>query len=681
MLGAGLLVALLGMFGDAAMTTANQTEPPGSESAQVAAAAKEFADADDRTVIVVASSVDGSVLTPEEASGIATLGDELTALNGASIVGPFSSDDEIAQAIQVTAPVGGDTDDERAFVEEVRGIVAAYEIDGVVAQVTGGAAFGADIAAAFDGADLTLLLVTIGIVAVLLILTYRSPILWLIPLVVVGLADQAASKSTAALGSAMGLQFDIGIVSVLVFGAGTNYALLLISRYREQLVAGSDHRGALATAWRATVPAILASNLTVVLSLLTLVLAVIPGTRGLGIACALGLLIALAAALFVLPPALAVCGRGIFWPFVPRPGVANAGQGRVWRAVATRVVRKPWLPLTAGLALLGVMSAGLLGATVGLSQAEKFRVPSESAAGLDVLAEHFDAGQAQPFIIVAAAAQSQEVHDVARSTDGVVRVMESATSIDGTLVRLSVIGEPAPGTPESRALVDELRTAVHEVPEADALVGGLGAIDVDAREGNLRDFVLVAPLILLVTLAVLVWLLRAVVAPVILLIVNAVSAVAAVGAGAWLGRTVFGWDALDQQVPLLSFLFLVALGVDYTIFLVHRARLEARTAGTREGMITALATTGGVITSAGVVLAGVFAALGLLPLVTLGQIGLIVGIGVLVDTLVVRTLIVPALFSLVGDRMWWPSRLAAHDLREGGEESGHVRHTVGAFTR
>lgn len=681
MLGAGLLVALLGMFGDAAMTTANQTEPPGSESAQVAAAANEFADADDRTVIVVASSVDGSVLTPEEASGIATLGDELTALNGASIVGPFSSDDEIAQAIQVTAPVGGDTDDERAFVEEVRGIVAAYEIDGVVAQVTGGAAFGADIAAAFDGADLTLLLVTIGIVAVLLILTYRSPILWLIPLVVVGLADQAASKSTAALGSAMGLQFDIGIVSVLVFGAGTNYALLLISRYREQLVAGSDHRGALATAWRATVPAILASNLTVVLSLLTLVLAVIPGTRGLGIACALGLLIALAAALFVLPPALAVCGRGIFWPFVPRPGVANAGQGRVWRAVATRVVRKPWLPLTAGLALLGVMSAGLLGATVGLSQAEKFRVPSESAAGLDVLAEHFDAGQAQPFIIVAAAAQSQEVHDVARSTDGVVRVMESATSIDGTLVRLSVIGEPAPGTPESRALVDELRTAVHEVPEADALVGGLGAIDVDAREGNLRDFVLVAPLILLVTLAVLVWLLRAVVAPVILLIVNAVSAVAAVGAGAWLGRTVFGWDALDQQVPLLSFLFLVALGVDYTIFLVHRARLEARTAGTREGMITALATTGGVITSAGVVLAGVFAALGLLPLVTLGQIGLIVGIGVLVDTLVVRTLIVPALFSLVGDRMWWPSRLAAHDLREGGEESGHVRHTVGAFTR
>lgn len=681
MLGAGLLVALLGVFSDAAMTTANQTEPPGSESAQVAAAADEFADADDRTVIVVASSVDRSVMTPDQVSGIAALGDELAALGGATVVGPFSSDDSIAQAIQVTAPVGGDTDDERAFVDEVRGIVAANGIDGVVTQVTGGAAFGADIAAAFDGADLTLLLVTIGIVAALLILTYRSPILWLVPLVVVGLADQAASKSTAALGSAMGLQFDIGIVSVLVFGAGTNYALLLISRYREQLAVDANHRSALATAWRATFPAILASNLTVVLSLLTLVLAVIPGTRGLGIACALGLLIALAAALFVLPPALAVCGRGIFWPFVPRPGVANAGQGRAWRAVATRVVRTPWLPLTAGLAVLGVMSAGLLGVTVGLSQAEKFRVPSESAAGLEVLAQHFDAGQAQPFIIVAAAAESQAVQEAARSTDGVVRVMESATSVDGSLVRLSVIGEPAPGTPESRTLVGELRAAVHDVPEADALVGGQGAIDVDAREGNLRDFVLVAPLILLVTLAVLVWLLRAVVAPVILLIVNALSAVAAVGAGAWLGRTVFGWDALDQQVPLLSFLFLVALGVDYTIFLVHRARREAHVGGTREGMITALATTGGVITSAGVVLAGVFAALGLLPLVTLGQIGLIVGIGVLVDTLIVRTLIVPALFSLVGDRMWWPSRLAAHGLGGGGEESGHVHDTIGASAR
>jgi RND superfamily putative drug exporter len=213
---------------------------------------------------------------------------------------------------------------------------------------------------------------------------------------------------------------------------------------------------------------------------------------------------------------------------------------------------------------------------------------------------------------------------------------------------------------------------VHAVAGADALVGGQGAADVDARDGNLRDVLVIAPLILLTTFLVLLVLLRALVAPVLLLAVNTLSAVAAIGAGAWVGRVLFGWDALDLQVPLLSFLFLVALGVDYTIFLVHRARAEARSVGTREGMVAALAATGGVITSAGVVLASVFAALGLLPLVTLGQIGLIVGIGVLVDTLVVRTLVVPSLFSLVGDRMWWPSRPAAPAGRSGAEESEYA---------
>ncbi|MGM1017447.1 MAG: MMPL family transporter [Actinomycetota bacterium] len=677
------LVAVLGIFGRAAMATGDLSAPPGSESERVAAATDEFPNADDQTLIVVASNTDESALTEAQGAGIASLASELTAVAGAKVLGPFPSDDGIAQVIQVTAPVKGDhTAADRALVEDVRGIVADHGVDGVDAHVTGGPAFGADIAAAFDGADFTLLLVTIGIVAVLLIFTYRSPVLWLIPLVVVGVADQAASTATAALGSAMGLQFDSGIVTVLVFGAGTNYALLLISRYREQLSSDPDHRTALASAWRATLPAILASNVTVVLSLLTLVLAVVPGTRGLGIACALGLVIAVAAVLLVLPPALAVCGRGVFWPFVPRPGTEAATmQGRVWRKVATRVVDKPWAPLVGGLALLGVMSAGLLGASVGLSQVEKFRVPSESAIGLEALGSHFEAGQAQPFVIVASAAESQEVQDAAASVDGVVRVTESETSVDGELVRLSVIGEPVPGSSESRELVAELRTAVHAVPDAEAIVGGQGAADVDAREGNLRDFLTVAPLILLATLLVLIVLLRAIVAPVILLGVNALSAVAALGAGAWLGRTLFGWDALDLQVPLLAFLFLIALGVDYTIFLVHRARTEAEAAGTKAGMVTALATTGGVITSAGIVLAGVFAALGLLPLVTLGQIGLIVGVGVLVDTLVVRTLIVPALFALVGDRMWLPSRVSPRGVVTGGEESDHADLTAADAAR
>jgi len=212
-----------------------------------------------------------------------------------------------------------------------------------------------------------------------------------------------------------------------------------------------------------------------------------------------------------------------------------------------------------------------------------------------------------------------------------------------------------------------VRDAAHEA-SGGALVGGPAGAVVDARDASVRDFLLIAPLVLLVTVLVLVVLLRAVVAPLLLILVNALSAVAAIGAGAWLGRTLFGWEALDLQVPLLAFLFLVALGVDYTIFLVHRARAEASAVGTRPGMVNAVAATGGVITSAGIVLAGVFAALGLLPLVTLGQLGLIVGVGVLVDTLVVRTLVVPALFSLMGDRMWWPGRLRRAVTPREGED-------------
>lgn len=232
-------------------------------------------------------------------------------------------------------------------------------------------------------------------------------------------------------------------------------------------------------------------------------------------------------------------------------------------------------------------------------------------------------------------------------------------SRDGDLTRMLVTGEPAPGTTESLELVSEVRSLAHDVPGADALVGGAVATDLDAREGNQRDLLVIAPLILGVSLIVLILLLRSLVAPVLLMITNLASALAAIGAGAWLSRVIFGQESLDLQVPLLSFLFLVALGIDYTIFLVHRARAEAAAWGTRQGMVQAVAGTGGVITSAGIVLAAVFAALGVLPLVTLGQIGLIVGVGVIVDTFLVRTIIVPAIFSLVGDRIWWPGRLSA----------------------
>ncbi|EQM83563.1 MMPL family transporter, partial [Microbacterium maritypicum] len=290
------------------------------------------------------------------------------------------------------------------------------------------------------------------------------------------------------------LQFDSGIVSVLVFGAGTNYALLLISRYREELARETDHRRALVAAWRATAPAIVASNVTVVLALSTLALAVIPGTRGLGIASAVGLLIALAAVLLVLPPALAVCGRRLFWPFAPRVGDV-AATGRVWGAVAHRVSRRPWVPLVGGLALLGVLAGGLAGASVGLTQVEKFRVVSESAAGLTVLGDHFPAGEAQPMIVIGDTAEADALVAAIDDVPGVLRVSATGESSDGALTRLLVVGEPAPGTPASLDLVSAVREAVQTVPDADAVVGGPVAADLDAREGNRRDLLLVVPLV------------------------------------------------------------------------------------------------------------------------------------------------------------------------------------------
>ncbi len=678
------VVALFGVLSSAQAPAGNSISPANSESAQVKALADQFPGSDEGSVLIVATHQDGSQLTEADLSALGALVPGIDATTGHEASRPISSEDGKAAVIQTSITLGDDNSVTAQTVKDLRTELAENPIEGISMQVTGGSAFGADIAASFEGADFTLLLVTIGIVAVLLIITYRSPVLWLIPLVVVALADRIAGLSTDALGSALGLEFDAGIISVLVFGAGTNYALLLISRYREELLHTEDHRLALANAWRGTAPAVLASNVTVVLSLATLVLAVIPGTRGLGISSAVGLIIALVAVLGALPPLLAVCGRGLFWPFVPRPGNGPTGQ-RMWGAIASRVVCRPVVALLAGGALLAIMATGLFGTSIGLTQTEKFRVASESASGLETLGEHFPAGESQPMIVIAKSQAIDQVQAKAEDIIGVVRVSPLGESTNGELGKLMVTGEPGPGTPESLALVEDLRTAVHSVSGAEAMVGGAVAEDADARTGNMRDLLLIAPLVLAVSFIVLLVLLRSIVAPALLLVVNMVSAVAAIGAGSWLSHMLFGQDALDLQVPLLAFLFLVALGIDYTIFLVHRARSEAEIHGTKEGMVRAVASTGGVITSAGIVLAAVFAALGMLPLVTLGQLGLIVGLGVLVDTLVVRTVIVPAIFSLLGDRIWWPSAppharhvdrgIPSTDAEEG--ESSHGTYSAG----
>lgn len=624
--------------------------PEDVESRVAAARLQEFPDADTTTALLVATKADGSKVTGAE---IGQFTDFIKGLaqGGRPMVLP--SEDGQALLATVTLPATDDDSVAKENVKELRAKVDADAPAGLEVLVTGGPAFGADISSSFDGANVTLLLTTVGIVAFLLLLTYRSPVLWLVPLFVVGMADQLATKTSNGLSLATGWHAEGGIVSVLVFGAGANYALLLISRYRELLRTTDDHREALQGAWHATLPAIVASNFTVVLGLLTLLFAALPDTRGLGLSAGVGLLIALVSVLVALPAALAICGRRVFWPFVPRPGEAPRG-GDLWGRLAGAVVRRPIAWLAAGLALLALFAGGLTQVKVGLDQNDQFRVSAESIDGLEKVSQHYPAGFTSPITVVAKASATQRVVAALKQDGRVTQVMPTGTG--GEWVRLLVTGQPAPGTPEQLDLVRELRQRVHAVSGADAVVGGPAAEDLDQRELQDQDFRKVAPLVLLVSLLVLFALTRSAVAPWLLLAVNVLSAAAAVGAGTWVSKLFIDAPALAVQVPLFAFLFLVALGIDYTIFLIDRARHEADLHGTRRGMIEAVRHTGAVITSAGVVLASVFVALGVLPLVVMGQLGVIVALGVLVDTLVVRTVIVPALFALIGDRMWWPHR-------------------------
>ena len=704
-----LVVLLFGLLSGAGEDRPNETAPADSESTQAQQTLDKFPEADKQSVMVVASNKDGSELSADDQAELkklgTSLGDSVGDESTDPVTGPILSDDKQAALLLVPITVGMTNSDTAETVDDLRTAItddptaSGLTDAGMSLLVTGGPAIGADIASAFNGADFTLLIVTIVIVALLLIITYRSPILWLLPLIVLGTADGLASTVTAAVGDWLDLQFDAGIISVLVFGAGANYALLFISRYREELRRIADHRTALAEAWTHTATTILASNLTVVLSLLSLVFAIIPGTRGLGITAAVGLLIAAAAVLFALPPVLAICGKKMFWPFIPKVEDADAEQNKdeeltpaeaaaadrstapagaakpsIWRTIATRVVRRPGLHLGAGIVILGVMATGFIGSSIGLDQTEKFRVQSESAQGLDVLSDHFPSGESQPIWIVANTDHADQVVDSVSDMDGIVRASAiEDTNIDGTSVtKIMATGEFEPDSAKGLDLVKDIRTDVHAIDGANAQVGGAAATELDARDGNQSDFFTIVPMILAISFIILLGILRAPIAAFTLLLVNVVSSAAAIGLGAFLSRMFFDQSALDAQVPILAFLFLVALGIDYSIFLAHRAKKESVIHGGRQGMIEAVAHTGGVITSAGIVLAGVFAALGMLPLMVLGQLGLIVGVGVLVDTLIVRTVIVPSIFGLVGNRIWWPNKAITHfhENAEAGVPSG-----------
>ncbi len=669
-------------------SSAPVTLPPDSQSAQVQQLSEEFAGGSETPAIVVFTRDDGAPLSEADlaaASGAVeaieqtefpeAAVDQLAAAGvGGAGVGGYGEvpelatpllpvADELAQAV-LTIPSAINGSGLAETVKELRAagndyLREAAGAEGLDLYVTGPAGFAADTASAFDGANFALLGISALIVAVLLIITYRSPILFLVPLLSVALADRLAAGLVDIIANFTALEFDEstgGIMSVLVFGAGTNYALLLISRYREELRREDNHRTALGRALTAATPAILSSNLTVVLALLALALATVPSYVGLGISLAIGLLIALASGLFVLPAALALCGRGLFWPKIPQVEDTDdrALQSR-WYRVATWVSQRPKVTLSAMVAVLLALGMGITTASIGLTTTEQFRTESEAVAGLDQIAEYSLPGAAAPVTVIAPATATEAVNKTIEKQPEFVTQGEPEASNNQQLMRWTLIDDALPATEESFDHIRQLRHFLAEV-SPDAIVGGQTAETLDNREATIRDTKVVIPAILAIVFVLLVIILRALVAPVLLLLSTTLSAFAALGTGAVVSQYIFQFPALDVSVPLYSMIFLIALGIDYTVFLVLRAREEAATYGTFEGMNRAVGLTGGVITSAGVVLAAVFAVLGVLPLITLGQVGIVVGLGIVLDTFLVRTLVVPALFAIFGDRMWLPGR-------------------------
>ncbi|CAM2835461.1 MMPL family transporter [Skermania piniformis] len=659
------LLAAAGLGGESA-DQAPSSLPPSAESARAADRLAEFPDSGTAPVLVVVSRTDGAELSDADVAATTAAAQRMSAARGSATAAPtdsvpaqLSPDRRVALGrATVDADLSGFD-----LTEQIDGMRAAARDGlppGLRAQVTGGPAFGADIADSFSGANFTLLVVTAAVVALLLILTYRSPVLWLIPLLVVALADRAGSVLAARVTELAGLTVDgstAGITSVLVFGAGTNYALLLVSRYRDELHRNPDHRAALRTAVRRVGPTVVASNATVVLALLTLLVGVQPSTRSLGVGAATGVMVAALAVLTALPAALALCGRRVFWPFVPRADGHDQAEVGAWHAVTQRVTARPWAVLAGAAVFLGAAAALLVTVPTGLTQTEQFRVSAESVDGLETLAAHVPAGSSSPTLVVGAAASAAQIEREIRATQGVAGLTRTGDDGAGS-ARWSVVLDAEPASPQAYTTIGELRSRLHAVPGADALVGGPDAEQLDGRDASDTDRSRAIPLILLAVLAVLLILLRAVPASLILVAVTLASALAALGLGAWISIHVFGFPALDSDVPLFAVLFLVALGVDYTIFLTVRAREETPEHGIRGGMVRAVAATGTVITSAGIVLAAVFCVLGVLPLIVLTQLGIVVGLGILLDTFLVRTVVIPALFTVVGAKIWWPTALA-----------------------
>lgn len=657
----------------------------------------------------------------------------------APFVGPLCSRD--GEAAIVTAYLKGDGEAETILdpIDAWREVTSAPG-GGLEVKITGGAGFAADAITVFENINSTLVLAALSLVIFLLILIYRSPMFFFIPLAAVVFAEML-SRSLGYGISELGFTINgqsSSIMSVLVLGAGTDYALLLVARYREELHRTIDRHEAMRTALASAGPAIFASAATVIAALLCLTIAEVNGTAGLGPIGALGIFCAALSMLTLLPALLTIFGRRAFWPFVPHTpetapdgaGVSARAQRRIveggalpalarvvvasllvlvllplvllnwllhrlsgrripslivgpldravftpyevrrhrlehrvdathgiWKRVGDRVASGPRRVMAGSIVVLLIFCAGFAFFSTDLTEDEAYRDTVESVEGQEILGESFPSGATAPTEIVVA--QPGEVGAV-RSAVAAVGGVESvsgpvAQGPPGTLIQATL--EPEPYSTDAIDLVEPIREAAHGAAP-DTLVGGATAVQFDFREAAGRDSLLIPPLVLLVVLLILIGLLRALVAPLILIGTVILSFLAALGFGYFVFDVVFGFPGSDPGLPLFAFVFLVALGVDYNIFLIARAREEAEKHGTQQGVLRALAVTGGVITSAGIVLAGTFSVLASLPLVFLTEIGFVVAFGVLLDTFLVRSVLVPSIALTIGDKFWWPSKLS-----------------------
>ena len=677
---------LPGKYTDAENNESTSFLPGDAESTEVLAISEELQGGEQAPIVIVYRREGG--LSGEDRARIAADREELNRAieeNKDDIyraVSPFAEPrlSESGDAALLIGNVTGDGDGATILdpVDDIRERVSDPG-GGLAVKVTGPAGFAADAIQVFENINGTLLGSALLLVVFLLIMIYRSPIFLWIPLFAVVFAEVATRSigyGLTELGVTVNGQSS-SILSILVLGAGTDYALLLVSRYREELRKHADKHEAMALALRTAGPAIVASGATVICALLCLTIAQVEGTAGLGPIGALGIAVAMATMLTLLPALLVICGRRAFWhpPMgrwgngVPHFGDEGADETHgPWRRIGERVARGPRRIWIGTVALLAVGALGLLTIETDLTQADAYRDPVESLEGQAILAKSFPAGaSAATEVIVPRGGDVQAVTSALEDAEGVAQVLPTnVAGPPGTL--LNVVLEPEPYSTAAFDLIPGLRTTVKRAGGPGVLVGGPSAIEYDVRQSAARDTRVIIPIALVVVLLVLVLLLRSLLAPLLLIGTVILSFAAAVGISVVIFREIFGFAGVDPSFPLFAFIFLVALGIDYNIFLMARVREETMRHGTRQGMVRGLAVTGGVITSAGIVLAGTFSVLALLPLVFLTEIGFVIAFGVLLDTFIVRSVLVPALALDIGPRIWWPSSLARTD---GG--AGHWR--------